>query len=82
MTDISNTAATVDRLLTTADAAQYLSLSVSTLERYRITGTPQIPYVKIGGKRGRVLYRLKDLIAFVERSVRTSTSQPNSEAIE
>lgn len=63
-----------DVLLTTAEAAAFLKIGKSTLERYRLTGTPAIPYVKIGGKRGPVLYRLGDLRAFIAASLRTSTS--------
>ena len=63
-----------DVLLTTGEAAAFLKVGKSTLERYRLTGTPAIPFVKIGGRRGPVLYRLSDLRAFVAASLRTSTS--------
>lgn len=66
--------ASFEELLTTDEAARFLKLSRSTLERYRVSGWPEIPFIKIGGKRGRVLYRLSDLLAFIEASQRTSTS--------
>jgi len=57
-------------LLTTKQAAEYLSLAVTTLEKYRVYG---------GGPRflnlGRaVRYRLSDLNTWLESRVRTSTS--------
>ncbi|MGE3992860.1 helix-turn-helix domain-containing protein [Pseudorhodoplanes sp.] len=61
-------------------AANFLGLSVPTLQRYRSTGTPKIPYVKFPGKRGPVRYRKSDLIAFIERSIRTCTSQGGNHA--
>ena len=64
-----------DTLLTTDEAARFLRLSRPTLERYRLLGTPHLPFVKIGGKRGPVLYRMSDLMAFVERCRRNSTSE-------
>lgn len=63
-----------NRLLTTDEAAEFLRLSRPTLERYRLQGTPHLPFIKIGGKRGRVLYRMSDLLAFLERCTRGSTS--------
>lgn len=65
---------TADDLLTTSEAAAYLRISPSTLERYRLTGTPAIPFIKFGGKRGRVLYRRSVLDALLAQSVRLSTS--------
>ena len=58
------------RLLTTKQAAESLSLSMTTLEKYRVYG---------GGPRflhlGRaVRYRVSDLDAWLESRVRTSTS--------
>ena len=61
-------------LLTTEEAADYLRLSVPTLERLRCTGQGP-PFIKLGpGKRSRVVYLKNDLEAFLARSRRMSTS--------
>jgi excisionase family DNA binding protein len=58
------------RLLTVAEAATYVSLSVSTLNRFRVSGGgPR--YVKLGGK---VLYDARDLDQWIENNKRASTS--------
>ncbi|KAB2969565.1 MAG: transcriptional regulator [Thermoanaerobaculia bacterium] len=63
--------------LNTRRAADYLAglgieLSTKTLEGWRTAGTgPR--FVKLGGKKGKVLYRVADLLAFLESSLRTST---------
>lgn len=53
------------QLLTTAQAAAYLHLSPSTLEKMRCYGRGP-KYLKVGG---RVLYRTADLEAFLEACV-------------
>lgn len=58
-------------LLTTAQAAKYLGVSRSFLERDRWAGA-RIPYVVIGSRSVR--YRLEDLDAYVDRQRRRSTS--------
>lgn len=59
------------QLLTTAEAATYLSLSPRTLETWRskLVGPP---YVKPNG--GKVRYRPEDLEQWVEESI--TTGQP------
>lgn len=60
------------RYLRTPDAARIVGLSIRTLEKHRIYGTgPR--YSKLGG---RVVYRLEDLQAWVERGAKASTSDP------
>lgn len=61
-------------LLTTIEAAKFLRLSHRTLERLRVQGTgPR--YMKAGpGIRTRVLYKLDDLMSWVERKY-SSTSE-------
>ncbi len=61
--------------LNTEEAAEILRISARTMERYRVQGTgPR--YLKVGpGKRARVLYRLEDLIAFLEDQGYRSTSE-------
>ncbi len=66
---------TIDPLFTTRDAAAYLGISASTLERYRLTGRPAIPHIKYPGLRGPVRYRKSALDAFLTQSVRLTTSE-------
>jgi hypothetical protein len=53
-----------DRYLLSKEAAAYLRLSHRTLERYRVQGQGPC-YLKMHGKRGRVLYRQSDLDAWI-----------------
>ena len=63
-------------LLTTEEAARYLTLSPRTLERYRVTGEgPR--FLKIGR---RVVYRRCDLDAWLKNKIRRSTSDPGPDA--
>jgi len=62
------------RFLRTPEAARFLGLSGRTLEKHRTYGTgPR--YSKLGG---RVVYRLNDLQAWVERGAKSSTSDPGA----
>jgi excisionase family DNA binding protein len=60
------------RLLNSREAAQYLMVAEPTLRKWRVTGGGP-PFVKFGSG-GRVCYRLKDLDAFIEARIQTSTS--------
>ena len=61
-------------LLTTAEAARFLRLSVPTMERLRVTGDGPV-FIKLGsGKRCRVVYRRRDLNAWLDAQRRDSTS--------
>jgi excisionase family DNA binding protein len=58
------------RLLTVREAADYLGLSVSTLNKWRVSGEgPR--YVKLGAA---VRHDIRDLDSFIEAGVRNSTS--------
>jgi excisionase family DNA binding protein len=60
--------------LSTAEAAEYLGLGKSTLDKGRTqkgASTGSIPYIKIGA---RVLYDPDDLDAYTARNKRRSTS--------
>jgi predicted DNA-binding transcriptional regulator AlpA len=58
------------RYLRTPEAARFLGLSGRTLEKHRTYGTgPR--YSKIGG---RVVYKVEDLQAWVDRGQKASTS--------
>jgi hypothetical protein len=62
-------------LLSTKEAADFLRLSMPTLERFRIMGGgPE--FIKLGpGKRARVYYRLSALESWLKAQTRHNTSQ-------
>ena len=60
----------MSRLLTTREAARYLGMSPSFLERDRWAGA-QIPYVRVGARSVR--YDLEVLEAYSKARVRKST---------
>ncbi|NDB68958.1 MAG: DNA-binding protein [Methylocystaceae bacterium] len=60
------------RYLNTTQAARILQLSSRTLENFRVRGGGPA-FMKFGV---RVFYRPEDLFDWVERAVRTSTSDP------
>ena len=68
----------LNRLLRTQDAAKIVDLSPRTLESYRRNGGGP-PYVKIRDRAVR--YALRDLLTWVVARKRTSTLDPNEEAI-
>ncbi|MBZ2168029.1 helix-turn-helix domain-containing protein [Marinobacter sp. F4216] len=61
-----------EKLLTTKEAADVLGVSKAFLERDRWAGA-RIPFIKVGSRSVR--YRLSDLTDFIEKQIRTSTSQ-------
>jgi predicted DNA-binding transcriptional regulator AlpA len=65
------------RYLRTPEAARFLGLSGRTLEKHRTYGTgPR--YSKLGG---RVVYKLEDLQAWVERGAKASTSDDTGDTV-
>jgi predicted DNA-binding transcriptional regulator AlpA len=63
------------RVLRTPDAARYLGLTGSTLEKMRLVGSgPR--FVRLGTRA--VGYAIGDLDAFIEAGQRTSTSDPGA----
>ena len=60
------------QLFNTKQAASYLSVSAAFLERDRWAGA-RIPFIKVGSRAVR--YRQSDLDAYIQSSLRTSTSQ-------
>ena len=54
----------------TTEAAEFLGLKPTTLEAWRVRGG-KLPYLKIGRL---VKYAESDLLAFIEQSKRTSTT--------
>ncbi|HEX3418247.1 MAG TPA: helix-turn-helix domain-containing protein [Stellaceae bacterium] len=65
------------RYLRTPEAARWLGISGRTLEKHRIYGTGPV-YRKIGG---RVVYRVDDLQHWADKGLRTSTSDPGTDAV-
>jgi predicted DNA-binding transcriptional regulator AlpA len=63
------------RVLRTPQAAEYVGLSPSTLEKFRLTGNGP-PYQKAGPKI--VVYRPEDLDAWLSANRRRSTSDTGS----
>ena len=65
------------RVLRTAQAAEYVGLSASTLEKFRLNGSGPV-YQKAGPKI--VVYRPEDLDAWLSSQRRRSTSDLGSTA--
>lgn len=63
----------MQELLSAVDAAAVLLIAPQTLAKYRSSGTPAIPFVKIGR---RVAYTREALDAFITSRTRTSTADP------
>lgn len=61
-----------ERLLTTAEAAEFLGVSKAFLERDRWAGA-RVQFIKVGSRAVR--YRLSDLEQYIERQIRHSTSE-------
>jgi len=61
----------LNRILRTPQAAEYVGLAASTLEKFRLTGNGPI-YQKAGPKI--VVYRIEDLDAWLNDHRRKSTS--------
>lgn len=61
-----------NHLFTTQEAAQFLGVSKSFLERDRWAGA-RVPFIKVGSRAVR--YRLSDLNAYIDKQVRLSTSE-------
>lgn len=59
-------------LLTTQQAASFLSVSMAFLERDRWAGA-RIPFIKVGSRAVR--YRQADLDFYIQSHMRQSTSQ-------
>lgn len=63
---------TANALLTEDEAAALLKVQPATLATWRVRGRPNLPFVRVGRC---VRYRQQDLIAFINRQVRQSTSE-------
>jgi predicted site-specific integrase-resolvase len=62
-------------LLSQRDAARLLGLSTRTLERWRVSGKVDLPYVKLGNS---VRYRLEAIERCVaSRTMRSTSEEPH-----
>ncbi|WP_411817017.1 helix-turn-helix domain-containing protein [Hyphococcus sp. DH-69] len=66
-----------NKLLSTAQAADYLGVSASFLAKSRVSGVPAIHFTKIGAA---VRYRKSDLDEHIAANLKTSTSEPSQAA--
>jgi len=58
---------------TTAQLADMIHVQPQTLRKWRITGSgPR--FIRLGGKYGRVLYRLADVESWLSSQMRRSTA--------
>jgi excisionase family DNA binding protein len=63
-------------LLTSREVAALLSVSVRSLERWRVSGKVNLPYVKLGNS---VRYRLEAVERSIASRTVTSTSQRDAQ---
>lgn len=59
-------------LLTEEEAAAYLRVKPQTLRKWRLIGA-ELAFVRL--RRGLIRYRMSDLVDFVDRGIRHSTSE-------
>ena len=62
-------------LLNEAEAAAQLSIKPATLAAWRVKGRPHLPFVRVGRC---VRYRLKDIEAFIDSHLRSSTCEEDA----
>lgn len=67
------TASTTSQLMNPTEAAQYLGVSVNTLEFWRTTKRVALRYIKVGGL---VRYRLRDVEDFLDSRTVTPGEPP------
>lgn len=72
-TDMLDCHASAERLLTTAEANEFLCRARGFLEKRRSSGIDSPPYIQ-ASPLGLVRYRVADLLAWEESKMRTNTS--------
>lgn len=72
--DLPSAGGSSQLLLTRRQLATLLHVSVQTLERWALQGDGP-PYIRLCGKKGRVVYRLSDVSAWLDSRRRNSTSE-------
>ena len=60
--------------ISTEEAAELISMRPQTLRRWRSLGKGPI-YIRLGGRRGKALYRLSDVEAWLRQRTFSSTAQ-------
>jgi predicted site-specific integrase-resolvase len=60
---MSSTTVEMPRLMTPEEVSEYIKIKPMTLAIWRSTGRYNLPFVKAGG---RVMYKAKDVLAFIE----------------
>ncbi len=63
------------QLLTTPELAKMLGLAEQTIRIRRIYQSDFVPYIRLGGPRGPVRYRLEDVEAWLAAKTFKSTSE-------
>lgn len=58
--------------ITTVELADLLRIKKNTIERWRVSKSCPVPWTKIGG---RILYKKKDILDYLETQQRLSTNQ-------
>jgi hypothetical protein len=61
---------TAEHLLSVDDVAEQLGVAPSTLAKWRQTGTPDLPYLRING---RIRYRASDVDDFINEALDEET---------
>ena len=64
-----------DLLLTEVQAAEFLNVSVRTLQSWRVSGIKKLPFIRVGRA---IRYRLADLRAWIAENTFTSTTQADA----
>ena len=62
----------IETLLTPVQAADFLQIKPNTLAKWRVTGEGP-PFVRVGRA---IRYSMRELMRFIERQTRRSTSEP------
>ena len=70
---------TRQQLYSTADVAEILGVSASTLARWRRAGAPDLPYLRRGD---RIYYRRSDVEEFIDDTTRDGGSTVDDEQLD
>lgn len=61
------------KLMTRQEAAAYMGVSVWTLSAWASTGRVKLPFYRVGR---RAMYKLSDVLAFIEAGKQTDSDMP------
>ena len=65
-----------NRLVTSRETADWIRVSLATLEDWRRKGRPYLPFLRVGN---RVRYRESEILKFLASAERISNSDPGPE---